>query len=173
MNDDAPNLTDKNSIAYNHNLRTQLETLHNMLGSEVTDIAGNAMEFGFKFSNDAESVLKYMSKSASQLSIALINARNKGGELTAEEQKDYDNIKSLAAILGNLQDKLNRVIKLVKNANEINAQISEQGMSFADSVVKAQEQFREVRKDINDYGFLSKNPELASLFEEQKGAKLN
>lgn len=162
-----PVLSDVNSIAYNGNLRDQLRVLHEMLGVEVTDVATGAMEYGGKFTTDAENLLKYFSKVASNLSLALVSTKEKKGKLTAEEQKDYENISSLVAVIGNVQDKLNRVIKTSKKATEVNNQLSEEGMSLAEYIMDAQQQFRNVRSSINAYGFLSNNPELARLFAEQ------
>lgn len=167
MNDNPPNLTDVNSIAYNANLRDQLKRLHDMLGVEVTDMASGAMDYGVKFAADGDALLKYMSNLASELSIALISIRKKLTVLSYEEQQDYEKIKSLTAVIGNLQDKLNRVLKLVKSANDLNQQIHTQGVELADQIMEAQDEFSKVRASINAYGFLSDNPELAQLFNQQ------
>jgi regulator of replication initiation timing len=165
MND--VHLSDVNSIAYNGNLREQLKTLHEMLGLEVTDVASGAMEFGYKFRGDAEKVIKYLSKMASQLSIALQEARRGEKTLTSQEQEDYEKIKALTAVLGNLQDKLNRVIKSTDKINLQNEKLREQGVDLAEHIMQAQDSFRSVRAGINAYGFMSQDPLLAKLFEEE------
>lgn len=167
---DAPDLKSVNSIAYDASLREQLEELHKMLGLEITDVATGAMEFGIKFNGDGERVLKFLSKMASQLSIALIEAKKQKVELTVEEKEDFERIKSLTAVLGNVQDKLNRVLKTSKEILFKNEEIGKQGMDLAEYIMDAQEQFRNVRASINAFGFLSNNPELAKLFDEQNGS---
>ena len=168
MNADKSGFNDINAIAYNGNLRDQLQVLHEMLGVEVTDIASDATKFGLKYSSDAEEVLLYMSRMASKLTLALSDARKSKEQLTQEEQEDYDRIKSLTDVIGNLQDKLNRVIKFSKQINDLNSQMSEYSMKLGEEIMNAQAKFREVRSGINAYGFLSDNPELARLFEEQR-----
>ncbi len=165
MNDS--HLSDVNSIAYNGNLREQLKTLHEMLGLEVTDVASGAMEFGYKFRGDAEKVMKYLSRMTSQLSIALQEARRGEKALTSQEQEDYEKIKALTAVLGNLQDKLNRVIKSTDEINLQNEKLREQGVDLAEHIMQAQDSFRSVRAGINAYGFMSQDPLLAKLFEEE------
>lgn len=170
MNDN-PNLADINSIAYNEDIRNQLKTLHEMLGNEMTDIANGAMELTNRFSDQGDDLLKYMSKLTSQLSIFLINARNADSNLSEEEKQDYERIKSLTNVIGNLQDKLNRVVKLLKSARDINTQVGEEGMELAENIMNAQQEFRSVRSGINAYGFLSEDPKMANLFESQREAK--
>lgn len=171
MTSNAPNLSDENSIAYNGNLREQLKTLHEMLGFEVTDVASGAMEFGYKFRGDAEKVMKYLSSMASKLSIALQEARKTKDQLSPKEQEDFEEIKALTAVLGNLQDRLNRVIKTTEDINHQNEKLREQGVDLAEHIMQAQDSFRSVRAGINAYGFMSQNPELARLFEEQNKDK--
>lgn len=172
MNSNAPKLSNVNSIAYDGNLREQLKILHEMLGFEVTDVASGAMEFGYKFKGDAEKVMKYLSKMASQLSIALQEARKTGKQLSSQEQEDYERIKALTAVLGNLQDKLNRVIKTTEDINQQNEKLREQGVDLAEHIMEAQDSFRSVRAGINAYGFMSEDPLLVRLFEEQnKGSE--
>jgi hypothetical protein len=173
MTDYKPDFNSINSIAYSGNLREQLATLHEMLGVEVTDIASNASQYGIKFSSDAEKVLTYMSTVASKLTLALMEAKQSKQTLTPEEQVDYDKVKGLTAIVGNLQDKLNRLIKTMQEVNELNLKINEQGMELGNYIMDAQEEFRNVRSRINAYGFFSANPELSYLFDEQSSDKNN
>lgn len=168
--DKNTNFSDINSIAYNADIRDQLKTLHEMLGNEMTDIANGAAELTNRFSDQGEDLLKYMSKLTSQLSIFLINARNADTNLTEEERLDYERIKSLTNVIGNLQDKLNRVVKLLKSARDINTQVGEEGMELAELIMNAQQEFRYVRSGLNAYGFLSEDPKMANLYESQREA---
>jgi hypothetical protein len=171
MDYSAPDLSGVNGIAYNDDLRAQLKQLHEMLGVELTDAATSAMEFGYKFKGNAEKVLRFMSKMAAQFSIALINTRKSLPQMSAEEQRDYESMKLLTVAIGNLQDKLNRLIKSTEEVNRLNEKIQDSGLGLAEEIMYTQEQFRKVRSEINDYGFLSKNPELANIFAEQQQEK--
>lgn len=169
--DKNTNFSDINSIAYNADIRDQLKTLHEMLGNEMTDISNGAMEVSNRASDQGEQLLKYMSKLTSQLSIFLINARNADTNLTEEERQDYERIKSLTNVIGNLQDKLNRVVKLLKTIREASNEIGEEGMELAQLIMNAQQEFRYVRSGLNAYGFLSEDPKMANLYESQREAQ--
>lgn len=142
-----------------------------MLGNEMTDISNGAMEVSNRASDQGEQLLKYMSKLTSQLSIVLINARNADTNLTEEERQDYERIKSLTNVIGNLQDKLNRVVKLLKTIREASTEIGEEGMELAQLIMNAQQEFRYVRSGLNAYGFLSEDPKMANLYESQREAQ--
>lgn len=173
MDDNIQNLNDMNAIAFDGSLRDKLKTLHDMLGDEVTDVATNAYEFGIRFNSDSEKILKYMSSIASKLTLALMKARKSKENLSPEEQEDFDKIVYLTTVLGNLQDRLNTVINLSKQINDLNFQINEASIKLADEIMDSQEKFREVRANIDAYGFLSTNPELARLFEDSRQQEIN
>ncbi|MBN2016073.1 hypothetical protein JW766_04540 [Candidatus Dojkabacteria bacterium] len=166
---DEKNLKDLNTIAYDRNLRDQLARLHEMLGVEITDVASGAMEYTTKFRPSAENTLKVMSKLASDLSVALIEAKGNKKVLSEEEREDYKAIEGVAETLGNLQYKLNKLIKSVKKFNENTEELQELGFRLAQDIMDAQDQFRNVRANMNALGHMSENPHLASLFESQNG----
>lgn len=155
-----------NQISSNPTLRQQLQSLHEMLGSEITDVATDALRFGSHFSQEAEQVLRTMSEVTAKLTVALLEVKNFKQNLSTEEQADYDKIKSLVLVLGNFQDKINRLIKLSKQINKLNTQLKSSALDLTEDILITQQKFREVRSQINDYGFLSKNPNLALLLEE-------
>jgi|GEM_PF-1937570 len=166
MNPGIQDLKKKNAIAYNRPLRDQLETVHKLLGSEITDVANTAMNYGIKFQPSAEGALKIMSKLASDLSVLLLEAKKEKESLSTEEESDYDAIKSLTDVLGNLQFELNRIVKLSKKFYEIAEELLDEGVSLGETIIEAQASFREVRIDINALGFLSRNKDIAYLFED-------
>lgn len=171
MDEYKPDFNNINAIAYDGDLRDQLKVLHEMLGTDITDIMSEAYQFGVKFTPNAEKILKYMSGMASKLTVALMKAKKNKGTLTPEEQADFDKISSLTTVLGNLQDRLNTVINKVKDVNKLNAELTEDGSKLGEEIMDSQEQFRAIRAGINAYGFLSKDPELAYLFENEKTKK--
>jgi hypothetical protein len=157
-------MKDYNNIAYDKNLRERLEELHRLLGAEVTDVADQAMKHGIGFVPGAEGVMKIMSRLASDLSVALLDARG-DNELNVEENKNFNEIKKLAGTLGNLQYKLNEVIKKIKLINKQMEELRELSFDFGDDISNAQADFRKARAHINDLGYVSDDPRLASLFE--------
>jgi len=168
MNTIEENLQKQNVIAYNRPLRDQLKMVHEMLGIEITDVANEAIEFRDKFRVDAEKMLRIMSKLAADLSILLIEAKATKRRLGSSEQNDFDAIKSLTGTLGNLQFKLNNLIHMSMESKKLSIDISKASLEFAENIMQAQQQFREVRAGINSLGFLSNNPELAYMFDNEK-----
>ncbi len=164
------NVADSNSIAYNGPLREQLKALHELVGLEVTDIASNALQSGIKFSEEADRALLSMSNITSKLTLALLNAKSSKKNLTHDEEQDVERVKSLTVALGNLQDKVNRVIKYSKQVNELNVKMKEAAIALTEETMVTQQKFREVRSAFNDYGLLSDNPDLAFFLgaEERK-----
>ncbi len=153
-----------NNIAYDKNLRERLEELHRLLGAEVTDVADQAMKHGISFIPGAKKIMKLMSKLASDLSVALLEARG-DNELSTEEDQNFNEIKKLAGTLGNLQYKLNEIIKKVNLINKQMEELREISFDFGDEISDAQADFRKARAHINDLGYVSDDPHLASLFE--------
>lgn len=168
MNTTEEKLQKQNVIAYNRPLRDQLKMVHEMLGIEITDVANEAIEFQDKFRTDAVNMLHVMSKLAADLSILLIEAKATKRRLSAGEQNDFDAIKSLTGTLGNLQFKLNNLINMSKESKRLSIEISKASLEFAENIMQAQQQFREVRAGINSLGFLSNNPDLAHMFDDAK-----
>jgi hypothetical protein len=155
-----------NQVSSNINLRQQLESLHEMLGSEITDFATDALRFGTHFSQEADQVLRTMSEVTAKLTVSLMEVKTFKYNLSQDEQADYDKIKSLVLVLGNFQDKINRIIKLSEQINKLNTQLKTSALDLTEDILITQQKFREVRSQINDYGFLSKNPRLALLLEK-------
>jgi len=158
-------LQKQNAIAYNVPLRELLKKLHEMLGIEITDLANEALQHRIQFREDTTIVLKIMSRLASDLSILLIEAKQSKKILSKEEQYDFETVKSLTGTLGNLQFRLNNLIMMSTMSEVSNIQFSKASLEFAEEIMKAQQQFREVRANINSLGFLSHNPELARVFD--------
>jgi len=156
----------KNTIAYDADLRKQLKHIHDLLGEDVTDVASQAMEYGFKFQPEAKSLLKAISKLTSDLSITILDAKSDKKKLNKEEQEDFDRVKGMTDVLGNLQYKMNEVIKDVGVFNKATEELYESGLDLAEEIVTSQEQFRELRSDFNAIGFLSKDPNISSLLDE-------
>ena len=146
----------KNTIAYDADLRKQLKHIHDLLGEDVTDVASQAMEYGFKFQPEAKSLLKAISKLTSDLSITILDAKSDKKKLN----------KGMTDVLGNLQYKMNEVIKDVGVFNKATEELYESGLDLAEEIVTSQEQFRELRSDFNAIGFLSKDPNISSLLDE-------
>ena len=169
MEPDISELKKKNTVAYNKPLRDQLEAIHQMLGTDVTDIANSAMQYSIRFNPDAEETLSKMSKLASDLSVLLLEVKSQKKELNEEEKHDYDAMKKIADILGNLQFEINQIVKISKKFKDIAADLLEKGTALGMSIINAQEVFRNVRIDINALGFLSQNKEIAYLFERNEG----
>lgn len=158
---------EENTIAYDKQLREKLRALHDSLGEEVTDVATAAMDYGGKFSPEAKITLKLMSELASDLSVALINAKSDKEKLSPEEQQDYENISALAENLGNLQFKLNRIIQKSEEFKKVAQELQEEGMNLAENIMDAQESFRMVRANINDLAFLSADPNVAYKYRDE------
>jgi hypothetical protein len=156
----------QNTIAYDKHLREKLKTLHDMLGIEITDVAVGAMDYGLKFNPQAKEILKTLSSITSDFSVVLLNAKGNKSKLSEEEQLDYDNIKSLTAYLGNLQYKLNKIIQKAEEFNKLTVELRDMGMSCAEYIMEAQEQFRMVRANINDLAFMSADPDVAYEYRD-------
>ena len=157
----------KNTIAYDTYLRERLETLHHLLGTNITDVASGAMEYAYKFNPEAKEVLKTMSRLTSDLSVDLMNAKSDKKILTKEEQEDFDHIKEVVEYLGNMQFKLNKIIQKSKELQNISVELNDLGISFTNDILDAQEKFRSIRADINDFGIMSEDQKTASSFEKQ------
>lgn len=158
----------KNTIAYDMFVRDRLETLHRLLGEDVTDVADGAMEYGYKFIPESKNVLKEVSKLTSDLSLSLMNAKHDKKALTSEEEQDYKEMKDLIDDLGNMQFKLNKVIQKIETLKKDASELVTLSTSFAQDIINAQEKFRNIRIDINDYGFLSSDPKIAHQISDQK-----
>lgn len=156
----------KNAIAYDESLRDKLKQLHNMLGAEITDVAAGAFDYGQNFNPEAKQVLKTLSSIASDLSVVLLNARKKK-TLSKEEQRDFDNVKNLTESLGNLQFKLNKIIQKAEEFKKIAQDLREMGMDCSNYIMDTQEQFRMVRANINDFSYMSVDPEIAYQYKEE------
>ena len=165
MDDAKSHLKGDNAIATNGNLREQLETLHEMLGLEVTEVAANALQFGSRFSAGADKVLTCLGNISSDLTIALMEARKSKKNLSDDEQKDYDEVRSLNIVIGNLQGRLNRIVRAARQVNELNLQMKQDGIGLDEEIMASQQKLREVRSGLNAIGFLSANPNLARLID--------
>ncbi len=157
-----------NLVVSDIELKEKLRSLHEMLGEGLTDVANDAMEYGYQFKTDAEKMLKYLSQTASQFSIVLISVRGKKSEFSNEELADYERVKELTAVIGNLQDRLNRIIKSTIKVNSLNEEISTQGMDLAEYVLEAQSQFRSVRSSIDGFSFLKNTSNLLNMYKQDK-----
>lgn len=164
MKQDIKKIKEENGIAYDATLREQLKYLHQILGTDITDVAVSAMEYGIKFQPRGKMVLKVMSKLASDLSVALLEAKGER-KLSEEEKGHFEAVKHLVSTLGNLQFDLKKIIKKVDEVNKLVESLSKMGMKFAESIMDAQDEFKEVRANINALSWLSNNPEIAYLFD--------
>jgi len=162
MNTDE--LKDANKIAYDKPLRERLKELSDFLSTDITDVASGASEYGLKFAPDAKNVIKEMSKLDADLTVALIEVRGKG-ELNKEEKEDFELIKGLTESLGNLQFKINKIIKKSEHMNKLSQELVDDSLNAGLEVMNTQEQFRKVRKKINAIGILSNNPDIAFLLD--------
>ena len=156
----------ENTIAYDKNLRSQLKTIHDMLGEDVTDIASRAMEYGIEFHPKSQGVLKAISKLTSDLSVAILEAKDDKKKLSKVEQEDFEQVKTLTNLLGNLQFKINEVIKNIDKFNRVAEKLYEAGVSLAQDIMDSQEKFRMLRADFNAIGFLSDDPEISTLLDK-------
>jgi len=77
-----------------------------------------------------------------------------------------DSIKKLVEFLGNSQYKLNKSLIEMEKYQKNAQQIDERAFDLSTKILDAQQVFREVRASINDLGFLSDDPSMASLFSK-------
>lgn len=159
-------LKQQNTIAYDMNLRERLKVLHQLLGEDITDIASAAMDYGIKFQPQAKDILKEVSELTSDLSVAVLEAKNDKQTLSAEEEEDARQLSEITNILGNLQFKLNKVIMAIDKFKALAEELNSVGVALAEEIVHAQEHFRDLRADFNALGFLSKNPKISMLLDE-------
>lgn len=157
----------ENRIAYDKYLRSKLGELHDMLGVEITDVAVGAVNYGMKFNPEAKDILKTLSSITSDFSVLLVSAKGENKELTEKEQQDFNNIKKLTDYLGNIQFKLNKIIQKSEEFKKLARELEELGVGCAEYIMEAQEEFRNVRAEINDLSYLSVNPSVAYQYEEQ------
>lgn len=158
-------LEKKDSIAYNPIVRQQLENLHDMLGVEITDIP-DALITGEPGSIErGQNILKELSKLTSDLSVALLEIKGQKDQLNPQENTNYESIKGLVGTLGNLQYELNDILKFKASGND-DPKLAEMAMDLEQDIISVQEEFRKVRSNINDLGFLSYDPNIS--FEYNK-----
>jgi len=167
MGNNDQNTEEQNAIAYNPVLRDQLKDLHELLGDEISNIVAEAIEPGRKLSEQAEKALLAMSEGASKLTLELMAVRESKKKLNEEEQRNYDQIRNLAATLGNLQLKVSKILKIVSEITAMNVLLKGAAIDLTEDITAAQQQFREVRSGINDFGVFSQNPDLAYQLNER------
>ncbi len=158
------NLQEINQIAYNPEIRERLQKIHEMLGAEVTDLASAGMNIGMRVVDNARKLREEISSLTSDLTIALMDIRGAEGSLNQEEKDDFENVRELTEQLGNLQFKINALIKKTVKYNEVASEVQEAGMDLATNIMDTQDKFRKVRADLNAYGVLSKDPDVATSY---------
>ncbi|MBD3329408.1 hypothetical protein GF357_02845 [Candidatus Dojkabacteria bacterium] len=163
----APSIKDlkkSNKIAYDETIRKNLIELHKFLGLGMTDVAVEAIGGSDTFLPHAKKALKSMSKQASDLTVALLEARG-DSKLSKEEENDFRSIALVTSTLGNLQFKLNDLIKMAEMGQGRSADFLNRASNFADAIMAAQAEFRNARAGINALGGLSEDPSIAYIFK--------
>jgi dimeric dUTPase (all-alpha-NTP-PPase superfamily) len=120
------------------------------------------------FHTKAKDILKHLSELTSKMSVLLIEAKESKKKLSNEEKKDYLMIAKLTETLGNLQYKLNQLIKNMNVSDDEKEVFTTETLAMMDSITDAQEQFRKVRVEINDFGIMSNNPDIATAFDYEE-----
>lgn len=163
----SPTISDlkkDNKIAYNSDIRCKLIELHKFLGLGMTDVVVEAIGGSDKFLPHAKVALKSMSKRASDLTVALLEARG-DSDLSEDEEQDFKLIALVTSTLGNLQYKLNDLIKMAEMGEGKSFDFVNRASDFADAIMAAQEEFRNARASINALGALSDDPSIAYIFK--------
>lgn len=163
---DTNQLIKQNAIAYNTKLRDQLKRLHEMLGDEITDLVSGTLGDKNSFFPKAKKIIKDLSELTAQLSLILIEAKKTKTKLTQEEERDYQMITELTDSLGNLQYQLNKLLKNMHGTQDVEVFTTE-SLKVMEQITTIQEKFRSVRSQINDFGHLSNNPEIAVMFKNE------
>ncbi len=156
-----------NTIAYDKEVRLKIEKMHDLVCDEVLNVANGAMDYGRKFNPEAKDLLKIMAEFASELTVALMEARADKKVLTHEEQSDFDGVKSVVDTIGNLQYELNKLIQKTEAFQSMAIEVHQSGLSFAEKLMNVQDVFRMVRANINDYAFMSADPKKAYEYRDQ------
>lgn len=169
MNANILKLKQQNAIAYNRKLRSQLRNLHEMLGDEITDLVTGELGDPDTFFTEAQKVIKTLSELTANLSVLLLKVKESKKELSAEEERDYHMIEELTDALGNLQYEIHMLIKHMQQSQKIKTFTAE-SLRVIDKIVETQEKFRAVRAQINNFGYMSKNPEIAALFSDKEAS---
>lgn len=164
--DTQSSLKKANTIAYDKILREYLEDLNSTLDIGITDLSAQTVRLTIKFKEDAVKQLKFMSKLTADLSVALIKAKG-DKDLKTEEQEQFDTIKNLADLLGNLQFKINRLIMDMTTMESLGEKISGESEVILESTMELQTKLMNIRVEINDFGFFSHDPAIARLFNGQ------
>ena len=77
-----------------------------------------------------------------------------------------NNIKNIIDFLGNSQFKLNKSLIIMSKYQKLSQEIDDSSFDLSKKIIDTQEIFRRVRGRINNLGFLSEAPSMASLFRK-------
>ena len=77
-----------------------------------------------------------------------------------------NNIKNIIDFLGNSQFKLNKSLIIMSKYQKLSQEIDDSSFDLSKKIIDTQEIFRRVRGRINNLGFLSEDPSMASLFRK-------
>lgn len=162
------NLKQINTIAYDKELRDLLKQAHDTLGESVTDIANKSMQSTMTLVDDARTELSRLSQMASELSIALINAKG-DKRLDLDEQTHFDQVKDFAGRLGNIQFRINRIIRTFDERAKLDGEINTLSLSLAQEIMDTNDVIHSLRASMNALGLYSNDKDLARIADEENG----